>query len=104
MHLSDVCPSVRLSLCHRPQHQTSQQQNLLLWLGRQEISIDCCTVHSVVSVRSGINTDLFISEGNAIFNDFIMRTFSFVFRLSGLFISATSTALYETELNGTNLI
>ena len=67
VHLSDVCPSVRLSLCHRPQHQTSQQQNLLLWLGRQEISIDCCTAHSsarraagecgqchVVSVRSGL--------------------------------------------------
>ena len=36
MHLSGVRPSVRLS-------QLGPQ---LLWRGRQEISIDCCTAHS----------------------------------------------------------
>jgi len=63
-----ICPaSVCLSVClsqHGP-----QQRSLLLWPGRQEMSIDCCTAHScsaagecgqchVVSVRSSCNADL----------------------------------------------
>jgi len=49
-----VCPSVCLSVDHSIKLCCcGQQQIVLLWSGRQEISIDCCTAHSCAAVKCG---------------------------------------------------
>jgi len=60
MHLSgvrpSVCLSVDMSVPARAHSSKPAAAGLLLWAGRQEISIDCCAAHGMRRANSGSAT------------------------------------------------